>query len=150
MTAFPSAASSRTKPLATATITVERPERDEAGQVVLGLKGKGKGKPMPDASLRNTENVSLGEDVEAYFKREVLNVQVVRIHVVLSGSTTAAGAHCRQKSERTPSLRKSTGYGLQCVARPQRPGMLPIGSENTDGNLAMGEDTLSATFSAGD
>jgi type I restriction enzyme M protein len=54
------------------TITVERPERDAAGQVVLGSKGKAKGKPMPNASLRDTENVPLGEDVEAYFKREVL------------------------------------------------------------------------------
>ncbi|APW47335.1 type I restriction-modification system subunit M [Rhodoferax antarcticus] len=54
------------------TITVERPERDAGGKVVLGLKGKGKGKPMPDSSLRDTENVPLGEDVEAYFKREVL------------------------------------------------------------------------------
>ena len=54
------------------TITVERPERDAAGKVVLGSKGKTKGKPTPDASLRDTENVPLAEDVEAYFKREVL------------------------------------------------------------------------------
>ena len=54
------------------TITVERPLRDEKGKVVLGLKGKQKGKPQPDSSLRDTENVPLGEDVEAYFRREVL------------------------------------------------------------------------------
>ncbi len=54
------------------TITVERPLRDEAGNVVLGSKGKQKGKPQPDASLRDTENVPLSESVEAYFKREVL------------------------------------------------------------------------------
>ncbi|WP_027175436.1 type I restriction-modification system subunit M [Desulfovibrio aminophilus] len=54
------------------TITVERPLRDEAGKVVLGQKGKQKGKPQPDSSLRDTENVPLAEDVEAYFKREVL------------------------------------------------------------------------------
>ena len=54
------------------TITVERPERDAAGQVVLGLKGKGKGKPVPNSSLRDTENVPLSEDIDAYFKREVL------------------------------------------------------------------------------
>jgi type I restriction enzyme M protein len=54
------------------TITVERPLRDEAGKVVLGTKGKLKGKPQPDASLRDTENVPLGEDVTAYFEREVL------------------------------------------------------------------------------
>ncbi|MER2562646.1 MAG: class I SAM-dependent DNA methyltransferase [Myxococcaceae bacterium] len=54
------------------TITVERPERDANGNVVLGTKGKGKGKPVPDANLRDTENVPLSEDVETYFKREVL------------------------------------------------------------------------------
>ncbi|MHB1111645.1 MAG: type I restriction-modification system subunit M [Acidovorax defluvii] len=53
-------------------ITVERPLRDEAGNVVLGLKGKQKGKPQPDASLRDTENVPYTEDVAEYFKREVL------------------------------------------------------------------------------
>lgn len=54
------------------TITVERPERDAKGNVVLGTKGKGKDKPVPDANLRDTENVPLNEDVETYFKREVL------------------------------------------------------------------------------
>ena len=54
------------------TITVERPERDAKGKVVLGTKGKGKDKPVPDSSLRDTENVPLGEDIKAYFKREVL------------------------------------------------------------------------------
>ena len=54
------------------TITVERPERDAKGKVVLGTKGKGKGQPVPDSSLRDTENVPLSEDVGAYFKREVL------------------------------------------------------------------------------
>ena len=54
------------------TITVERPARDAAGKVVLGTKGKGKGKPGPDASLRDTENVPLSDDIGDYFKREVL------------------------------------------------------------------------------
>jgi type I restriction enzyme M protein len=57
------------------TITVERPLRengDPAGAIMLGAKGKGKGKPMPDSSLRDTENVPLGEDIAAYFAREVL------------------------------------------------------------------------------
>ena len=53
-------------------ITVERPLRDEAGNVVLGIKGKQKGKPQPDSALRDTENVPYTEDVGAYFKREVL------------------------------------------------------------------------------
>ncbi|MCY2983551.1 MAG: class I SAM-dependent DNA methyltransferase [Planctomycetota bacterium] len=54
------------------TITVERPERDAAGNIVLSTKGKLKGKPQPDANLRDTENVPLSEKVETYFKREVL------------------------------------------------------------------------------
>jgi type I restriction enzyme M protein len=54
------------------TITVERPLRDEKGEVVLGQKGKAKGKPIPDSNLRDTENVPLHEDINAYFKREVL------------------------------------------------------------------------------
>lgn len=53
------------------TITVERPLRDEAGNVVLGTKGKQKGKPQPDSALRDTENVPLNEDIDAYFAREV-------------------------------------------------------------------------------
>ncbi|WP_231597261.1 class I SAM-dependent DNA methyltransferase [Synechococcus sp. CBW1004] len=54
------------------TITVERPLRDEAGNVVLGQRGKAKGQPQADSSLRDTENVPLCEDVQTYFEREVL------------------------------------------------------------------------------
>ena len=54
------------------TITVERPLRDEKGRVVLGERGAKKGKPQPDSALRDTENVPLSEDVDAYFEREVL------------------------------------------------------------------------------
>ena len=54
------------------TITVERPLRDAKNKVLLGEKGKLKGKPQPDSTLRDTENVPLGEDIKAYFKREVL------------------------------------------------------------------------------
>jgi type I restriction enzyme M protein len=54
------------------TITVERPLRDEAGNVVLGQRGKAKGQPQADSSLRDTENVPLSEDVQIYFEREVL------------------------------------------------------------------------------
>ena len=54
------------------TITVERPLRDEQGKIILGSKGKLKGKQQPDSSLRDTENVPLNEDVNVYFKREVL------------------------------------------------------------------------------
>lgn len=48
-------------------IVVERPQRDENGKPVLK-----KGKPVADASLRDTENVPLTEDIDAYFAREVL------------------------------------------------------------------------------
>jgi type I restriction enzyme M protein len=54
------------------TVTVERPLRDEHGRVVVGVKGKQKGQPQLDSALRDTENVPLREDVEAYFRREVL------------------------------------------------------------------------------
>ena len=54
------------------TITVERPLRDERGKVVVGIKGKAKGKPQPDSAVRDTENVPLGAEVEDYFGREVL------------------------------------------------------------------------------
>ncbi|MBN8229410.1 SAM-dependent DNA methyltransferase [Corallococcus macrosporus] len=54
------------------TIAVERPERDAQGRPVLGTKGKGKGKPVADANLRDTENVPLSEDVATYFQREVI------------------------------------------------------------------------------
>lgn len=54
------------------TITVERPLLDDQGRPVVGQKGKAKGRPMPDSALRDTENVPWAEDVETYFKREVL------------------------------------------------------------------------------
>ena len=53
-------------------ITVERPLRDETGEIVLGQKGKAKGKPQVDSSLRDTENVPLKESIDDYFLREVL------------------------------------------------------------------------------
>ena len=48
-------------------ITVDRPMRDEQGELILK-----KGKPQADASLRDTENIPLKEDIGEYFKREVL------------------------------------------------------------------------------
>ena len=48
-------------------IVVERSQRDEAGNVILK-----RGKPVPDTSLRDTENVPLVQDIDAYFAREVL------------------------------------------------------------------------------
>lgn len=54
------------------TITVERPLRDESGNIVRGEKGKQKGKAQPDSALRDTENVPLTDDIGAYFQREVL------------------------------------------------------------------------------
>lgn len=48
-------------------IVVERPQRDEAGNVILK-----RGKSVPDTSLRDTENVPLVQDIDTYFAREVL------------------------------------------------------------------------------
>lgn len=48
-------------------IVVERPQRDEVGNILLK-----RGKPVPDTSLRDTENVPLVQDIDAYFAREVL------------------------------------------------------------------------------
>lgn len=53
------------------TITVERPLLDDEGRPVVALKGKKKGQLQPDSARRDTENVPLTEDVEAYFEREV-------------------------------------------------------------------------------
>jgi type I restriction enzyme M protein len=50
------------------TITVERPLRDEQGEIVRD----GKGRVKPDPDLRDTENVPLKEDILTYFAREVL------------------------------------------------------------------------------
>lgn len=48
-------------------IVVERPQRDENGDIV-----KKCGKPVADTNLRDTENVPLDEDIDRYFEREVL------------------------------------------------------------------------------
>lgn len=48
-------------------ITVERPLVDESGKPILK-----KGKKQPDTALRDTENVPLKEDIDEYFRREVL------------------------------------------------------------------------------
>lgn len=48
-------------------IVIERPLRDENGEIV-----KKAGKPVADTSLRDTENVPLDEDIDRYFKREIL------------------------------------------------------------------------------
>lgn len=48
-------------------VTVERPEMKN-GKPVLDKNGK----PKPDSSLRDTENIPLKEDIQAYMKREVL------------------------------------------------------------------------------
>ena len=50
------------------TITVECPLKDEAGNLVLDRQGI----PKADSSKRDTENVPLKDDIQAYFEREVL------------------------------------------------------------------------------
>jgi len=54
------------------TITVERPLRNDSGEIILSSKGKSKGKPLPDVALRDTESIPLTENIEEYFKHEVL------------------------------------------------------------------------------
>jgi type I restriction enzyme M protein len=51
-----------------AAVTLERPLRDAKGRVVKDPKGNAKS----DASLRDTENVPLSENIQAYIEREVL------------------------------------------------------------------------------
>lgn len=48
-------------------IVVETPQMDEDGNVVMKKK-----KPVADTSKRDTENVPLAEDIDAYFEREVI------------------------------------------------------------------------------
>ena len=48
-------------------VTVERPQRDENGEIITK-----KGKPVADTKLRDTENVPMTDDIQAYFEREVL------------------------------------------------------------------------------
>lgn len=48
-------------------IVVERPLRDEQGEIVPK-----KGKPLAAPALRDTENVPLVQDIDRYFEREVL------------------------------------------------------------------------------
>ena len=48
-------------------IVVERPQKDENGNII-----KKSSKPVADPGLRDTENVPLKEDIQEYFKREVL------------------------------------------------------------------------------
>ena len=48
-------------------IVVERPKLDDSGQPILK-----KGLPVPDTSRRDTESIPLKENIEAYFKKEVL------------------------------------------------------------------------------
>ena len=60
-------------------ITVERPKRNAKGEIEYGKKpasakataGK-EGNLLPDADLRDFENIPLKEDIHKYFKREVL------------------------------------------------------------------------------
>lgn len=46
---------------------MERPLKDASGQPILK-----RGKPQPDPTLRDTENVPLKENIQTYFAREVL------------------------------------------------------------------------------
>ena len=47
-------------------VVVERPMKDEAGNPILK-----KGKPQPDTSLRDTENIPFTENTEVYMNKNV-------------------------------------------------------------------------------
>lgn len=47
-------------------VVVERPIKDEAGNPILK-----KGKPQPDSSLRDSENIPFKEDIEEYMQKNV-------------------------------------------------------------------------------
>ncbi len=49
-------------------ITVERPQQDEEGNLLFDKKGNS----IANSELRDYENIPLKEDIEEYFKREVL------------------------------------------------------------------------------
>ncbi len=49
-------------------ITVHQPERDEMGKIIVDSKGK----PKSDSVLKDSENVPMKENIDEYFKREVL------------------------------------------------------------------------------
>lgn len=49
-------------------VTVERPLLNAKGKVTLDKNGN----PKPDSARRDTENIPLGENIEAYFEREVI------------------------------------------------------------------------------
>ena len=58
-------------------------ERDETAEVCFDAEGH----PEPDPELRDTENVPLGEDIQAFFEREV------RPHVPEAWINTAVRDH---------------------------------------------------------
>ena len=49
-------------------VTVERPKRKKDGTIIKDTNGN----PKVDSSLRDYESIPLKEDIEEYFKREVL------------------------------------------------------------------------------
>ena len=49
-------------------INVHQPEKDEKGKIVTDKKGN----PKSDSALKDTENVPMNENIDDYFKREVL------------------------------------------------------------------------------
>jgi type I restriction enzyme M protein len=48
-------------------VVMEHPMFDDDGNPILS-----KGKPVPDVSLRDTENIAITEDIQEYFNREIL------------------------------------------------------------------------------
>ena len=49
-------------------VIIETPQRDDSGKIVKNKKGQ----PVADTGKRDTENISMTEDIDAYVEREVL------------------------------------------------------------------------------
>ena len=49
-------------------IIVEQPQKDEKGNIIKDKKGK----PVADKSLEDSESIPMTQDIDAYFKKEVL------------------------------------------------------------------------------
>ena len=85
------------------TITVERPLRDEEGNVVLGAKGQEQRAAAARQRTARYRECAADEDVEAYFKREVLP------HAPMPGST--------MRRPRSATRSRSTGTSMSSSRR---------------------------------
>ncbi len=95
-------------------------ERDETAEICRDKDGH----PEPDPELRDTENVPLGEDIHAYFEREV------KPHVPMPGSTppfaTAKTTRSGRWGTKSTSTVTSTSTSRPARLRRSRPTSRPL------------------------